>query len=74
MKVSEKLHCITVYELNGAYAVRKCCDVGWTFHGLEELKLPQCNCEIVASGLTKEEALAVGANLGKELQVPFMDY
>lgn len=74
MKVTEKLYCITIYEFNNAYAVRKCCDVGWTFHGLEETKLPQCNCEIVARGLTKEEALTIGTNLSKELQVSLVIY
>ncbi|MEK5039204.1 hypothetical protein [Sporosarcina sp. FSL K6-3457] len=72
MTVSEKLYCITIYEFNGAYVVRKCCDLGWTFHGLGANKLPQCNCEIVARGLTKEDALTIGTNLSKELQVSLM--
>ena len=74
MKVSEKLYCIAVYELQGAYVVRKCCDLGWTYHGLESNKPPQCNCELVAEGLTREDALTIGTNLSKELQVSFVDY
>lgn len=69
MKVSERIYCVAVYEFNGAYVVRRCCDLGYTFHGLGANKLPQCNCEIVARGLTKEDALTIGANLSNELQV-----
>lgn len=36
MKVSERIYCVAIYELNGAYVVRRCCDLGWTFHGLGE--------------------------------------
>lgn len=57
--MSEKVYCVAVYELNGHYLVRKCCDVGYQMHGLEGLRLPQCTCEIVERGLTKAEALTI---------------
>ena len=67
--MSERLYCIAVYQHNDTLVIRKCCDIAYNWHGLEELRLPQCQSEIVARGLTKEEALTIGTNLSKELQV-----
>ncbi|MEG0451067.1 MAG: hypothetical protein RR595_14510 [Lysinibacillus sp.] len=70
--MDEKLYCIAVYKVNNYYVVRKCCDSGYTWHALEgaaAARLPQCKCEIVASGLTKDEALKIGTKLSEELQV-----
>ncbi len=53
--MGDKLYCIAVYQVNDYFVVRKCCDSGYTWHALEVAainKLPQCNCEIVATGLS----------------------
>jgi len=56
------LYFIAVYQVNDSFVVRKCCDSGYTWHELEGAtinKLPQCNCEIVTTGLTNNEAFFI---------------
>lgn len=58
------------------FEVRKCCSPGYTWHSLDTTgawsfnKLPQCNCEIVASNLNKEEAMKLGIELSEKYNVP----
>ncbi|GGE57289.1 hypothetical protein [Priestia taiwanensis] len=70
--MDDKLHCIAVYQMNDYFVVRKCCDSSYRWHALEggaAMRLPQCNCEIVASKLTKDEAMKMGADLSREYDV-----